>query len=145
MKPLKLADYQVVDDRNAMDHEKAILADAHEAALCMTGGMSYRGTDMALRIQRLITLAMAQQHALISLEEQHATTTKRLIEAEQDKKDIQVMHAEAVARIGNIAQMHAEAEAELHQERVENALATKAYDALMARQMEEPVYNSMQE
>lgn len=95
MKPLKLADYQVVDDRNAMDHEKAILADAHEAALCMTGGMSYRGTDMALRIQRLITLAMAQQHALISLEEQHATATKRMIEAEQDKKDIQVMYREA--------------------------------------------------
>ena len=95
MKPLKLADYQVVDDRNAMDHEKAILADAHEAALCMTGGMSYRGTDMALRIQRLITLAMAQQHALITLEEQHATTTKRMVEAEQDKKDIQVMYREA--------------------------------------------------
>ena len=95
MKPLKLADYQVVDDRNAMDHEKAILADAHEAALCMTGGMSYRGTDMALRIQRLITLAMAQQHALIALEERYATTTKQLVEAEQDKKDIQVMYREA--------------------------------------------------
>ena len=95
MKPLKLADYQVVDDRNAMDHEKAILADAHEAALCMTGGMSYSPTEMALRIRRLITLAMAQQHAVISLEEQHATATKRMIEAEQDKKDIQVMYREA--------------------------------------------------
>lgn len=131
MKPLKLAHHVAIDDRNAMDHEKAILADAHEAALCMTGGMSYSHTEMSLRIRRLITLAMAQQHALISLEEQHATTTKRLIEAEQDKKDIQVMYAEV--------------EAELHQERGENALATKAYDALMARQMEEPVYNSMQE
>ena len=95
MKPLKLNDYLVVDDRNAMDHEKAILADAHEAALCMTGGMSYSQTEMALRIRRLITLAMAQQHALITLEEQHATATKRMIEAEQDKKDIQVMYREA--------------------------------------------------
>jgi hypothetical protein len=95
MKPLKLNDYLVIDDRNAMDHEKAILADAHEAALCMTGGMSYTPTEMALRIRRLITLAMAQQHALITLEEQHATATKRMIEAEQDKKDIQVMYREA--------------------------------------------------
>lgn len=95
MKPLKLADYQVVDDRNAMDHEKAILADAHEAALCMTGGMSYTPTEMALRLRRLITLAMAQQHALIALEERYATTTKQLVEAEQDKKDIQVMYREA--------------------------------------------------
>ena len=95
MKPLKLADYMVIDDRNAIDHEKAILADAHEAALCMTGGMSYSQAEMALRIRRLITLAMAQQHALITLEEQHATATKRLIEAEQDKKDIQVMYREA--------------------------------------------------
>jgi hypothetical protein len=92
MKPMKLADYMVIDDRNAMDHEKAILADAHEAALCMTGGMSYSQSEMALRIRRLITLAMAQQHALITLEEQHATTTKRMVEAEQDKKDIQVMY-----------------------------------------------------
>lgn len=95
MKPLKLAHHVAIDDRNAMDHEKAILADAHEAALCMTGGMSYSQTEMALRIRRLITLAMAQQHALITLEEQQATTTKRLIEAEQDKKDIQVMYREA--------------------------------------------------
>ena len=95
MKPLKLADYMVIDDRNAMEHEKAILADAHEAALCITGGMSYSRDEMALRIRRLITLAMAQQHALITLEEQHATATKRMIEAEQDKKDIQVMYREA--------------------------------------------------
>ena len=96
MKPLKLADYMAIDDRNAMDHEKAILADAHEAALCMTGGMSYsQACAMALRIRRLITLAMAQQHALITLEEQHAATTKRMVEAEQDKKDIQVMYREA--------------------------------------------------
>ena len=95
MKPMKLPDYMVIDDRNAMDHEKAILADAHEAALCMTGGMSYSRTELALRIRRLITLAMAQQHALITLEEQHATATKRMIEAEQDKKDIQVMYREA--------------------------------------------------
>ena len=95
MKPLKLADYVVIDDRNAMEHEKAILADAHEAALCITGGMSYSRDELALRIQRLITLAMAQQHALISLEERYATTTKQLVEAEQDKKDIQVMYREA--------------------------------------------------
>ena len=50
---------------------------------------------MALRIQRLITLAMAQQHALIFLEEQHATATKRMVEAEQDRTDIQVMYREA--------------------------------------------------
>lgn len=95
MKPLKLDDYLVVDDRNAMDHEKAILADAHEAALCMTGGMSYSQTEMALRIRRLITLAMAQQHALITLEEQHAATTKRMVEAEQDRTDIRVLYREA--------------------------------------------------
>ena len=71
MKPLKLADYQVVDDRNAMDHEKAILADAHEAALCMTGGMTYSRDELALRLRRLITLAMAQQHALTTLEERY--------------------------------------------------------------------------
>lgn len=97
MKPMKLADYLVIDDRNAMDHEKAILADAHEAALCMTGGMSYSQTEMALRIRRLIALAMAQQHALITLEEQHATTTKRMVEAEQDKKDLQGMYTELEA------------------------------------------------
>lgn len=95
MKPLKLAHHVAIDDRNAMDHEKAILADAHEAALCMTGGMSYSQAELALRLRRLITLAMAQQHALITLEEQHATATKRMIEAEQDKKDIQVMYREA--------------------------------------------------
>ena len=95
MKPLKLAEYMVIDDRNAMDHEKAILADAHEAILCLTGAMTYTPTEMILRLRRLITLAMAQQHALITLEEQHATTTKRMVEAEQDKKDIQVMYREA--------------------------------------------------
>jgi hypothetical protein len=132
MKPLKLADYQVVDDRNAMDHEKAILADAHEAALCMTGGMSYRGTDMALRIQRLITLAMAQQHALTTVEEQHAAATKRMVEAEQDKQDMLIMYKEL--------------EAELQQERGENATATAAFDRLMNSNMEaEEQFNSMQE
>ena len=95
MKPLKLADYQVVDDRNAMDHEKAILADAHEAALCMTGGMSYSRDELALRLRRLITLAMAQQHALITLEEQYATAREKMLEAEQAKQDIQVMYREA--------------------------------------------------
>ena len=95
MKPLKLADYVVIDDRNAMEHEKAILADAHEAALCITGGMSYSRDELALRVQRLITLAMAQQHALIALEEQYASATKRMLESEQDKQDIQVMYREA--------------------------------------------------
>jgi len=95
MKPLKLADYQVVDDRNAMDHEKAILADAHEAALCMTGSVGYTHTEMALRLSRLITLAMAQQHALITLEEQYATAREKMLEAEQAKQDIQVMYREA--------------------------------------------------
>ena len=95
MKPLKLAHHVAIDDRNAMDHEKAILADAHEAALCMTGGMSYSQAEMALRIRRLITLAMAQQYALIALEEQHAATTKRMVEAEQDRTDISVMYKAA--------------------------------------------------
>ena len=132
MKPLKLAEYMVVDDRNAMDHEKAILADAHEAALCMTGGMSYSQAEMALRIRRLITLAMAQQHTLTTVEEQHAAATKRMVEAEQDKQDMLIMYKEL--------------EAELQQERGENAAATAAFDRLMNSNMEaEEQFNSMQE
>jgi hypothetical protein len=73
MKPLKLADHVVIDDSNAMDHEKAILADAHEASLCMTGSVGYTHTEMALRLRRLITLTMAQQHALTTLEERYAS------------------------------------------------------------------------
>jgi hypothetical protein len=125
MKPLKLADYQVVDDRNAMDHEKAILADANEAALCMTGGMSYTPTEMALRLRRLITLAMAQQHALIALEERYATTTKQLVEAEQDKQDLLIMYKEL--------------EADLQTERDKISAMFERVDAVNAE------YNSMQE
>ena len=125
MKPMKLADYMVIDDRNAMDHEKAILADAHEAALCMTGGMSYSQSEMALRIRRLITLAMAQQHALITLEEQHATTTKRMIEAEQDKQDLHIMYKEL--------------EADLQDERAKISAMFERVDEVNSQ------YNSMQE
>ena len=53
MKSLQIPEYLVVDDRNAMEHEKGLLADAHEAALCFTGGMSYNPHEMALRIRRL--------------------------------------------------------------------------------------------
>ena len=68
MKSLQIPEYLVVDDRNAMEHEKGLLADAHEAALCFTGGMSYNPHEMALRIRRLIALAMAQQHQIIRLQ-----------------------------------------------------------------------------
>lgn len=125
MKPLKLAHHMAIDDRNAMDHEKAILADAHEAILCLTGAMSYTPTEMILRVRRLITLAMAQQHALITLEEQHATTTKRMIEAEQDKQDLHIMYKEL--------------EADLQDERAKISAMFERVDEVNSQ------YNSMQE
>ena len=92
MKTLKIAEYLVVDERNAMEYEKGILADAHEANLCFTGAMSYNHHDMALRIRRLIALAVAQQHQIISMEHDNCAITRKLIEVEQDKKDLQGMY-----------------------------------------------------
>ena len=94
MKSLQIPEYLVVDDRNAMEHEKGLLADAHEAALCFTGGMSYNPHEMALRIRRLIALAMAQQHQIIAMEHDACAITRKLIEVEQDKKDLQGMYKE---------------------------------------------------
>ena len=94
MKTLKIAEYLVVDERNAMEYEKGILADAHEANLCFTGAMSYNHHDMALRIRRLIALAVAQQHQIISMEHDNCAITRKLIEVEQDKKDLQGMYKE---------------------------------------------------
>jgi len=94
MKTLKIAEYLVVDERNAMEYEKGILADAHEANLCFTGAMSYNHHDMALRIRRLIALAVAQQHQIISMEHDACIITRKLIEVEQDKKDLQGMYKE---------------------------------------------------
>jgi hypothetical protein len=94
MKTLQIAEYLVVDERNAMEYEKGLLADAHEAALCFTGAMSYNHHDMALRIRRLIALAVAQQHQIISMEHDNCAITRKLIEVEQDKKDLQGMYKE---------------------------------------------------
>lgn len=94
MKTLQIPEYLVVDERNAMEHEKGLLADAHEAALCFTGAMSYSHHDMALRIRRLIALAVAQQHQIISMEHDACIITRKLIEVEQDKKDLQGMYKE---------------------------------------------------
>jgi len=94
MKTLQIPEYLVIDDRNAMEHEKGILADAHEAAVCFTGGMAYNPQEMAMRIRRLIALAMTQQHQIISMEHDACAITRKLIEVEQDKKDLQGMYKE---------------------------------------------------